>query len=553
MSEGKTIWNLTALLTANVNDYMAKMDQAKKKNSEFTKVVSEMKNMLLTAFSVAAVTNFAKQSLTAYMEASKGEQMLTNAMRGREDVQKRLLSQAKRIAATTLFDDDQIIAQQAFLASLGKTEQQINDIIDASVQYSTVSGKDFNSVVQMLTGTYGGQVRELGKMIPELKNLTKEQLANGGAVKYVLDTYKGYAEGAANSPAGAIKNMAKAWDELKEAVGGFIANNKFVQEQVSGWTKIFTILASGDATTFGEKLHAFWGDTDIKEIDKIYKKAIDGAEGAAGANAVWNESWQKLINPIWNAGGAVDELKTKVTSFYDAVQKEAPVALEGWMTGGYSQGSGNWMGSDNQEQDPQQGVEPWMMGQGIEDGKWLDRWTGKILEAKRTTTNDLTDLNDSMMEQVNALNDALSAAISDLIVMVADNLGKVFSGEMKMNKSFFLPVLEAVGQFSKKMGSMMIGYGVAMKVFKNAYKHPEALIAAGIALVAIGGAISSLASTGLSGSSSGSGGGGSNAKQYKYISGTGINEPIKVEVYGKLKGEDIYMSSARGYNAINAR
>ena len=76
-----------------------------------------------------------------------------------------------------------------------------------------------DTAVKNLAKTFGGMTGRLGESIPQLKELTKEQLQNGEAVKYVLDNYKGYAETAAKKGLGSMKQLQNAWGDFLEQVG----------------------------------------------------------------------------------------------------------------------------------------------------------------------------------------------------------------------------------------------------------------------------------------------------------------------------------------------
>ena len=56
----------------------------------------------------------------------QAESRLLNALKGRSDVQQRLLTQASELQSRSVLGDEVIIGQQAYLASLGMTEEQIN-------------------------------------------------------------------------------------------------------------------------------------------------------------------------------------------------------------------------------------------------------------------------------------------------------------------------------------------------------------------------------------------------------------------------------------------
>ena len=87
------------------------------------------------------------------------------------------------------------------------------------MQLAAATGMSLDTAVKNLAKTFGGMTGRLGESIPQLKELTKEQLQNGEAVKYVLDNYKGYAETAAKKGLGSMKQLQNAWGDFLEQVG----------------------------------------------------------------------------------------------------------------------------------------------------------------------------------------------------------------------------------------------------------------------------------------------------------------------------------------------
>lgn len=182
-----------------------------KKLSSLGKSLSKSLTVPLTALGAVALSNAETQI--------QAESRLMTALGGRADVQQRLLSQASEIQSRSVIGDEVIISQQAYLASLGRTEQEIKDVIEASVQLSAATGMSLESAVKNIAKTFGGLTGELGESIPQLKEMTAEQLKNGEAVKFVLNNYKGYAETAASNGLGAMKQLKNAWGDLLEQVG----------------------------------------------------------------------------------------------------------------------------------------------------------------------------------------------------------------------------------------------------------------------------------------------------------------------------------------------
>lgn len=187
------------------------MESLQKKLSSVGKTLSVALTAPLTALEVVALKNADTQQ--------QAEKRLLTALRGRSDVQQRLIAQAGELQSRSVLGDEVIIGQQAYLASLGMTEEQIGRVIEASAQLSAATGMTLDSAVKNLAKTYGGLTGELGESIPKLKELTTEQLKNGEAVDFILKNYKGFAEGAASVGLGVMRQLQNAWGDFLEQIG----------------------------------------------------------------------------------------------------------------------------------------------------------------------------------------------------------------------------------------------------------------------------------------------------------------------------------------------
>ena len=196
---------------------------------EFEKVGKTM-----SKYVTVPLTALAGVSVAAANTQVQAEAKLLNALKGREDVQKRLIAQAGELQSRTTLGDEAVIEQQAYLAALGLSEKQIGDTIEAAAQLSSALNLDLGSAVKNLAKTYGGMTGELGEGIPALKNLTKEQLQAGEAIKYVNDNYKGFAETAAQTGAGPLVQLKNTLGDVAEQFGVLLLP---ALQRVAGWLK----------------------------------------------------------------------------------------------------------------------------------------------------------------------------------------------------------------------------------------------------------------------------------------------------------------------------
>ena len=214
----RRIADLLIKIGADSYEFQQKTQQVEKSLEGLQKKMTSVGKTLSKTITLPLVA-LGTASVMAADTQLQAEARLLTALQGREDIQRRLMAQAAELQSRSTFGDEQVIAQQAYLASLGMTERQINDVIEASAQLATATGMTLESAVKNLAKTYGGLTGELGESIPALKNLTVEQLKSGEAVQYILQNYKGYAEAAAQSGAGSMKQLKNQLGDLAEQLG----------------------------------------------------------------------------------------------------------------------------------------------------------------------------------------------------------------------------------------------------------------------------------------------------------------------------------------------
>ena len=217
MATGK-LASLIIKISANGAEAEKTFKQLERKVGDFGKKMKEVGKTMSTYITapVVAAGAIAVRSANQQLQA---ESRLLTALKGRKDVQDRLIKQAAELQSRTIYGDEVIIEQQAFLAALGLTEQQIGSTINAAIQLSAALGIDLNSAVRNLAKTYSGLAGELGESIPALRNLTAEEMKAGGAIAYVNDNYKGFAETAAQTGMGPLQQLKNTLGDLAEQFG----------------------------------------------------------------------------------------------------------------------------------------------------------------------------------------------------------------------------------------------------------------------------------------------------------------------------------------------
>lgn len=214
----KKLASLIIKISANSAQAQSELKTLQAKVEDFGKSMQRV-GANMTKYVTVPLTAIAGLSVKAANTQLQAEARLLTALKKREDVQQRLIAQASDIQQRSVYGDEEIIEQQAYLAALGLTEEQISATTEAAVQLSAAMGMELESAVRNLAKTYSGMTGELGESLPALRELTEEQLKSGEAIRYVNEEYQGFAESVAKTGAGPLQQLKNKIGDLAEKIG----------------------------------------------------------------------------------------------------------------------------------------------------------------------------------------------------------------------------------------------------------------------------------------------------------------------------------------------
>ena len=225
-------------------------------------------------------------------EQELAERKLEVALGG---VSQGLLDQASALQKVSMFGDEAIIGQQAFLASLKFSEEQIKNIIPVAIDLAAATGMSLESAVRNTAKTFSGLAGELGELVPQLRELTAEEMMAGEAVTVLNDLFGGKAAGEEGTLVFNSRQLDMALGDLGETFGDVftpaVSNAtakmaKFTQQATGvDWQSVFFNLGQHLKATGSAMAGVFTGISQAN-IDAIGKSAEAAKEAPELAEKV---------------------------------------------------------------------------------------------------------------------------------------------------------------------------------------------------------------------------------------------------------------------------
>ena len=189
---------------------------------------------------------FSRASIRAAFEQQDAVNQLNSALfqtgQFSEETSRSLQDFASEVQRVTRFGDEAVLAQLAYSQSLGATVDQSKQLITASADLAAALGVDLASANRQLTQTLGGTAGTLGRIIPELRGLTEEQLRAGAGIDIISEKFAGFAERDASSLTGQIQQAKNAFGDLQEEIGFLVTRSPGLSRATRALTDGFVAL-----------------------------------------------------------------------------------------------------------------------------------------------------------------------------------------------------------------------------------------------------------------------------------------------------------------------
>lgn len=177
------------------------------------------------------------------IEAERAQNKLTGALvstgQYSEKAAESLNLYVQAVEASTGVSGEFIQTAIATGVQMGLTTQQAQGLEEAARKLAATQGIDLNSALSMLQGSLNGQSKALAKVLPQVKDLTAEQLKNGGAIGIVNKALEAQYGLHLQSYEAALGKAKNALSNVYEEVGKVIINNKALTSVISSVGDIF--------------------------------------------------------------------------------------------------------------------------------------------------------------------------------------------------------------------------------------------------------------------------------------------------------------------------
>jgi hypothetical protein len=187
---------------------------------------------LKSAFTVTAILASVKKlgdglagCFSEFETADRAYKQLSLAI-GDDSAYKSAVSTIGNLSKKTLSSKGDVEAMVSELAALGKSSEEVEKISSAALYLSNVTGKDLNSSMTTLLGTYNGTTTQLKKLGVDVSNLTKDELAQGAAIDVVIGKFGELSDAMAEASASqSLKNIKDTLGDIRQGFGQIISTS----------------------------------------------------------------------------------------------------------------------------------------------------------------------------------------------------------------------------------------------------------------------------------------------------------------------------------------
>jgi len=208
------VGKLTVMFGSDMKGLNRGMKKAQRNLSNFSKTMT--RNLVLP------MVAFAGASIKAFDTQIKAETKLLTALKGKEDVQKRLIEQAQHLQSLTLFGDEETIAAQSMLATMGLEEEAISRLIPLVQDMAVAKGMNLVQAADLVAKSVGSSTNALSRYGIEITGAVGSTERLDSAVGSLTQMFEGQAEAIAKEGLGPLIQLKNTLGDVAEQFGEII-------------------------------------------------------------------------------------------------------------------------------------------------------------------------------------------------------------------------------------------------------------------------------------------------------------------------------------------
>ena len=230
--------------------------------------------------------NFLKESFAEFANAEKATKnlgfALTNVGGEGSEALEKLTNQADELEESLgLFESEDIQVLQKDLVNLGASSSQVEKLTPKILDLAKATGKDLGEATDIVIKAINGQTKGLKEVGLEFES-TGTRTGNYNILLEKLDKFQGAAAASAETLEGKQQRISIAWGNVKEAVGGFLADYgttlldfyDVVTQKATLWDKALIKIKE----YYKEEASNFVQTKSLKELEEARNKLLQQRE-----------------------------------------------------------------------------------------------------------------------------------------------------------------------------------------------------------------------------------------------------------------------------------
>ena len=315
MSTAKIIIKAQDQTKQGINSAKSNLKELNDLTSSLGINLKSLTSVTAVGLGLKALADGAKKCCETFLETESTYLTLKTALKDTKSYDTAINS-INKLSKTTLSSREDVAKLYTTLVQLGKSEENINKIIEASISLANVTGKSLTESFNVMLDSLDGSTGTLQKYLPEVKNLTKEELALGKAIDLTNEAFSETAKSiSTESYSQQIKNIKDDVTTIAEDIGYILMESL---SPVFEWIQ--------------ESLDSFKDTVDEWRSNVEKKSSVLGLRDSAKKNSASYYVYQGYLDNRTSKGGILTGTSIYTLKGFDDTIVDATSALEAYAT-----------------------------------------------------------------------------------------------------------------------------------------------------------------------------------------------------------------------------